>query len=43
MNQTINVVILQKSELEVSINEGTVKEKLDELENPDFYEDRGVC
>ena len=31
------VPTLQKSELEVSINEGAVKEKLDELESLDFY------
>jgi hypothetical protein len=32
-----SIVTLQKSELEVSIDEGTVKEKLNELENLDFY------
>jgi hypothetical protein len=39
LNESNNkrVFTLQKSELEVSINEGAVKEKLDELENLDFY------
>lgn len=31
------VFTLQKSELEVSIDEGAVKEKIAELENLDFY------
>ena len=39
LNESNNkrVVTLQKSELEVSIDEMAVKEKLNELENLDFY------
>jgi hypothetical protein len=31
------IVTLQKSELEVSVDEGAVKEKIADLENLDFY------
>ncbi len=39
LNESNNkrIVTLQKSELEVSIDEGAVKEKIAELENLDFY------
>ncbi len=39
LNESNNnrVFTLQKSELEVSIDDRAVKEKLDELENLDFY------